>query len=121
VATSKEVIRWIGRNSKRAAITVVGFVLVLGGIVLLPLPGPGWLVIFAGLAVLGTEYAWAQRTLEQAKKRARSAAAKARAGIRRRRVASQARRDGVGPEAVGPSGPENQGPAGPTTSGPDGR
>jgi uncharacterized protein (TIGR02611 family) len=61
VATSREVIRWIGRNSKRAAITIVGFTLILIGIVLIPLPGPGWLIIFAGLAVLASEYVWAER------------------------------------------------------------
>jgi uncharacterized protein (TIGR02611 family) len=83
VATSREVIRWIGRNSKRAAISVVGFALVLAGIVLLPLPGPGWLVIILGLAVLATEYVWAERALDAAKRKARSAASKARARMRR--------------------------------------
>lgn len=70
--------RWVGRNSKRVAITIIGFVLVLGGIVLLPLPGPGMLIIIAGLAVLGTEYMWARRALELAKEKARQAAAKVR-------------------------------------------
>jgi len=70
--------RWVGRNSKRVAITIIGFVLVLGGIVLLPLPGPGMLIIIAGLAVLGTEYMWARRMLELAKKKAKEAAAKVR-------------------------------------------
>jgi uncharacterized protein (TIGR02611 family) len=70
--------RWVGRNSKRVAITIIGFVLVLGGIVLLPLPGPGMLIIIAGLAVLGTEYMWARRMLELAKQKAKEAAAKVR-------------------------------------------
>ena len=70
--------RWVGRNSKRVGITIIGFVLVLGGIVLLPLPGPGMLIIIAGLAVLGTEYMWARRALELAKEKARQAAAKVR-------------------------------------------
>ena len=83
MATSREVIRWIGRNSKRAGITVVGFALILAGIILLPLPGPGWLVIILGLAVLGTEYVWAQRALDAAKRRAKAAASKARARMRR--------------------------------------
>ena len=83
MATSREVIRWIGRNSKRAGITVVGFVLIIGGIILLPLPGPGWLIIFAGLAVLASEYVWAERALDLAKKKAKAAANKARARMRR--------------------------------------
>jgi uncharacterized protein (TIGR02611 family) len=70
--------RWVGRNSKRVAITIIGFVLVLGGIVLLPLPGPGMLIIIAGLAVLGTEYMWARRMLELAKQKAKDAAARVR-------------------------------------------
>ena len=84
MATSRNVIRWIGRNSKRAGVTVLGFTLILAGIILIPLPGPGWLVIFAGLAVLATEYVWAERALRAARRKARSAAMKARARMRRR-------------------------------------
>ena len=51
----------------RIAVTVVGVLVVAGGIVLLPLPGPGWLVIFAGLGVLATEYEWARRLLRFAR------------------------------------------------------
>ena len=47
----------------RIGVTVVGVGIVVGGIILLPLPGPGWLIIFAGLGVLGTEYEWARRLL----------------------------------------------------------
>jgi uncharacterized protein (TIGR02611 family) len=71
-------IRWVGRNSKRVAITIVGFVLILGGVVLLVLPGPGMLIIIAGLAVLGTEYMWARRMLDMAKRKAKEAAARVR-------------------------------------------
>ncbi len=31
------------------------------GVRLVPLPGPGWLIVFLGLAILGTEFAWARR------------------------------------------------------------
>lgn len=86
MATSREVIRWIGRNSKRAAITIAGFTLILAGIVLLVLPGPGWLVIIIGLAVLATEYVWAERALDLAKKKAKAAARTARARMRRGRT-----------------------------------
>jgi uncharacterized protein (TIGR02611 family) len=41
--------------------------MVVGGLVLVPLPGPGWLIVFAGLAVLATEFAWAARTLRFAR------------------------------------------------------
>lgn len=47
----------------RIGVTIVGVAIIAGGIILLPLPGPGWLIIFAGLGVLGTEYEWAKRLL----------------------------------------------------------
>ncbi len=58
---------------KRSAVTVVGVCLVLGGIALMPLPGPGILVVVAGLAVLATEYVWARRLLKRAKAEAERA------------------------------------------------
>jgi uncharacterized protein (TIGR02611 family) len=58
---------------KRSAVTLVGVCLVLGGIALMPLPGPGLLVVVAGLAVLATEYVWARRLLRRAKAQAERA------------------------------------------------
>lgn len=79
MATARGVLRWVGRNSKRLAISIVGFVLLLGGLAGLALPLlPGWLLIIAGLAVLGTEYMWARRMLDAAKRRAKDAAARVR-------------------------------------------
>jgi hypothetical protein len=40
---------------------------------MLVLPGPGIVVIIAGLAILGTEYVWAQRLLRLAKQKATQA------------------------------------------------
>jgi uncharacterized protein (TIGR02611 family) len=57
-----------GRIAWRIGVTIVGVLVVLVGIVLLPLPGPGWLIIFAGLGVLSTEYAWAARLLHWVRK-----------------------------------------------------
>ena len=51
----------------RIAKTVFGFVLLAAGVLMLALPGPGWLTIFAGLAILATEFAWAQRLLDRLK------------------------------------------------------
>jgi uncharacterized protein (TIGR02611 family) len=84
MATSRDVFLWIGRNGKRVGITVAGFSLIVLGAVMLVLPGPGLLTIVAGLAVLATEYAWAERALASAKRRARAAAAKARSKVKRR-------------------------------------
>jgi hypothetical protein len=43
--------------------------LLLVGVVLLVLPGPGWLVIAAGLAVLARDVAWAERWLAAVRRR----------------------------------------------------
>jgi uncharacterized protein (TIGR02611 family) len=57
-----------GALAWRIAITVIGVGVILLGIVLLPLPGPGWLIIFAGLGLLATEYEWASRLLRRARR-----------------------------------------------------
>ncbi|MEU0936176.1 MULTISPECIES: TIGR02611 family protein [unclassified Embleya] len=58
-------------------VAVIGFAIIVGGIIMLPLPGPGWAVIFLGLAVLGTEFVWAQRTLLWTKDKVTKAANRA--------------------------------------------
>jgi hypothetical protein len=69
----KIVARFIGRNGKRVGVTIAGFVVLLAGAAMLVLPGPGILVIIAGLAILATEYVWAQRLLKVAKEKANQA------------------------------------------------
>jgi hypothetical protein len=64
---------FIGRNSKRVGVTIAGFAVVLAGVAMLVLPGPGIVVIIAGLAILATEYVWAQRLLKIAKEKANQA------------------------------------------------
>lgn len=49
------------RSAYRAAVGLLGGFIAVIGLALVPLPGPGWLVVFLGLAILGTEFAWAQR------------------------------------------------------------
>jgi uncharacterized protein (TIGR02611 family) len=68
VADIRQVVQFIARNSKRTAVMVVGMLLLSAGVALLVLPGPGLLLIAAGLAVLGTEFVWAERTLDAAKR-----------------------------------------------------
>ncbi|HEX5496183.1 MAG TPA: TIGR02611 family protein, partial [Mycobacteriales bacterium] len=56
----------------RIGVAVVGFGVVGVGLVLVPFPGPGWLVVFVGLGILATEFAWARRLLVFARARLRS-------------------------------------------------
>ena len=78
-------LRVIARSSKRIAVFVAGLALVAAGVVMLVLPGPGLLVIIAGLAVLATEFAWAEYLLDHAKERAARTADRAKRGWQRRR------------------------------------
>jgi len=73
IAPIKIVARFIQRSGKRIAVTIVGSAVLLAGIAMLVLPGPGILVIIGGLAILATEYVWAQRMLTKAKEKANQA------------------------------------------------
>lgn len=52
----------------RLFVALTGTAVVLLGIILIPLPGPGWLVVFVGLGILGTEFAGARRATERLKR-----------------------------------------------------
>jgi uncharacterized protein (TIGR02611 family) len=56
------------RATLRAAKVVGGFALLVAGIAMLALPGPGWIAIFAGLTLLATEFDWARRLLDRLKR-----------------------------------------------------
>ncbi len=45
----------------KVLVTALGAIIVIVGLILVPLPGPGWLIVFIGLTVLGSEYHWARR------------------------------------------------------------
>ena len=69
-------LRWIGRNTKRLAVFVLGATVLGAGLAMLALPGPGLLVIILGLAILASEFAWAERALDRTTATAASAATK---------------------------------------------
>jgi uncharacterized protein (TIGR02611 family) len=58
-----------GRMLFRALVALLGLVFVVVGLVLVPLPGPGWLIVLAGLAVWAVEFAWAGHLLTFAHRR----------------------------------------------------
>jgi uncharacterized protein (TIGR02611 family) len=49
----------------RVAVALFGFLVVLAGLAMLVLPGPGLLVIAIGLGILALEFVWAERLLEK--------------------------------------------------------
>jgi uncharacterized protein (TIGR02611 family) len=64
---------WNSENIKvvrRVIVSVVGVTVLLIGIALLVLPGPAFIVIPVGLAILATEYAWARLWLKKVRRMA---------------------------------------------------
>ena len=49
----------------RIGFTILAFVIFLGGLALVPLPGPGWAVVFVGLGMLALEFKWAENLMEK--------------------------------------------------------
>jgi len=67
----------IVRQAYRLIVLVVGVTIVAAGIAMFVLPGPGILVLIAGLAILATEFVWARLLLQRAKGYAAKAKEKA--------------------------------------------
>ena len=57
----------VKRQTKKTLIGVFGGAVLVVGIAMIPYPGPGWAVVFLALAILGTEFHWAERILTFAK------------------------------------------------------
>jgi uncharacterized protein (TIGR02611 family) len=53
----------------RIAVAIIGLAVLAVGIIAIPYPGPGWAIVFVGLAILATEFDWARRLLAYARKR----------------------------------------------------
>ena len=51
----------------RIGIGVLGGLVLVVGVIAIPYPGPGWLIVFAGLGILSTEFTWAGRVLHVAR------------------------------------------------------
>lgn len=60
--------RLIGRSLRRVGLTVVGLVVVGVGVLLIPLPGPGWAIVFAGLGILSSQWPWLRRPIRAAQR-----------------------------------------------------
>jgi uncharacterized protein (TIGR02611 family) len=53
----------------RIVIAVIGLTVLGVGILAIPYPGPGWAIVFVGLAILATEFDWARRLLAYTRER----------------------------------------------------
>ncbi|MEV5439727.1 TIGR02611 family protein [Streptomyces sp. NPDC052682] len=63
--------------SWQVGVFVIGLAVVAAGVIMLPLPGPGWVVIFGGMAIWATEFVWAQLVLRWTKRKVTEAAQRA--------------------------------------------
>ncbi len=70
-------VRAAGRHARKVVVLIVGVTVLLAGVALLALPGPGMIVIIVGLLILSTEFAWAERWLDFAVEKAAGATSKA--------------------------------------------
>jgi len=53
----------------RIVVGVIGLAVLGVGILAIPYPGPGWAIVFVGLAILATEFDWARRLLAYTRER----------------------------------------------------
>jgi uncharacterized protein (TIGR02611 family) len=67
----------IGRLVWRIIIGVIGGAVTVAGAIALVGPGPGFLIVLAGLGILATEFAWAARVMVRTRTYAQKAADKA--------------------------------------------
>ena len=66
-----------GELAWRIGVAILGGSITVLGAIFLITPGPGWLIIFAGLGILASEFAWAERALIKTKMVALQAAQRA--------------------------------------------
>ncbi len=83
-AAHRAVTALIKKHGKRTGIFIAGWAIVAAGIAMLVLPGPGLLVIVAGLSVLAIEFAWAKRWRDAAQAKATDAAKKTKTMVTRK-------------------------------------
>lgn len=76
---TKKIVPWL----RKIGIFVAGAVVVITGVILMPLPGPGLLIVIAGLMILATEFAWAERHLSRVKDYAKRTADAAKKRLRK--------------------------------------
>lgn len=65
MSTTLEVIRAnpTGRVALKVVVGLAGLLVVAVGALLIPLPGPGWLIVLGGLGIWAIEFSWARRLL----------------------------------------------------------
>jgi tellurite resistance protein TerC len=60
------------KMARRVVVAVIGGTVLVAGVAMLLLPGPGWVTIAVGLGILATEFTWAARVYKRVKSGART-------------------------------------------------
>jgi uncharacterized protein (TIGR02611 family) len=85
ISRPRAIARLIWRVGRKLVVTMAGVAVVGAGVAMLVLPGPGFLVIIVGLAILATEFVWADRLLRRARAKAAQGAQAAKGALKRSR------------------------------------
>lgn len=56
----------------RISVAIAGLAVVALGILLIPLPGPGWFIVIGGLAIWAVEFTWAKKLLNFTRRNVRA-------------------------------------------------
>jgi hypothetical protein len=67
VGIGRKSLTWSLSWARRIVVAIIGFTVLLFGIALIVLPGPAFIVIPLGLAILATEFVWARSLLQRAR------------------------------------------------------
>jgi len=67
----------VPKKIRQMIVLVIGLAVVIIGFILVPLPGPGWLIVFVGLAILASEFEVADRWKKYIQERLKKVAASA--------------------------------------------
>jgi tellurite resistance protein TerC len=57
------------KSIKKIIVAVIGFTILIIGVFMIVLPGPAFIVIPLGLAILATEFVWAKKWLDKVKQK----------------------------------------------------
>lgn len=65
----KNTYNMLPKHWRKVVVGAAGGSVLIVGIIAIPYPGPGWLIVFAGLGILSKEFPWASRVLKYARKK----------------------------------------------------
>lgn len=60
------------RGTQKILTGMLGWAVLLLGVLMIPYPGPGWIVVFIGLSILAREFTWAARVNDYSRRKYKS-------------------------------------------------